>query len=245
MELSSRPSMTPQQAALSDASKSAVARYRNFAVGDTSWAFWVYYECLMTTLSGLPGVLGFGARAMLYPTLFRECGTKPAIGRGVVIRNPAVMKIGAAVMVDDYAVLDARGTQASLELGDHVSIGRFSTLAAKGGRIALGAGVNIGSYCRVATQSRIEIGPSVLVAAYCYIGPGNHDRGETDKPLIERPMEIKGGVTIGEHAWIGAHSTILDGVTIGSRAIVGAHSLVRDDVPDGAVVAGVPAKRIG
>jgi acetyltransferase-like isoleucine patch superfamily enzyme len=57
-------------------------------------------------------------------------------------------------------------------------------------------------------------------------------------------MENRGGVNIGAHAWIGAHSTILDGVTIGAGAIVGAHSLVRDDVPPGAVVAGAPARII-
>ncbi|MCB0322363.1 MAG: acyltransferase [Bdellovibrionales bacterium] len=55
-------------------------------------------------------------------------------------------------------------------------------------------------------------------------------------------MELKGGVRIGKHCWIGTRATILDGVTIGDHAVVGAHSLVREDVPPGAVVAGVPAK---
>ena len=49
-------------------------------------------------------------------------------------------------------------------------------------------------------------------------------------------------VRIGSNSWIGTRATILDGVTIGQNAIVGAHSLVKDDVPDGAVVAGTPAK---
>jgi acetyltransferase-like isoleucine patch superfamily enzyme len=55
-------------------------------------------------------------------------------------------------------------------------------------------------------------------------------------------MEIKGGVSIGAHAWLGARVTVLDGVRIGERAIIGAHSLVMDDVPDDAVAVGIPAK---
>ena len=43
---------------------------------------------------------------------------------------------------------------------------------------------------------------------------------------------------------MGARSTILPGVTIGSHCVVGAGSLVNKDVPDGTVVAGVPAKFI-
>ena len=52
-----------------------------------------------------------------------------------------------------------------------------------------------------------------------------------------------GLVTLRRNARIGSHCTIMPGVTIGEHAVVGAHSFVNRDVPDGAVVFGVPAKR--
>lgn len=53
-----------------------------------------------------------------------------------------------------------------------------------------------------------------------------------------------GRVKIGNRVFIGANSTILLNVTIGSDVIIGAGSLVNKDIPDGCVVAGVPAKFI-
>lgn len=239
-----KPAMTPQQAELTERSAGALAVYRGLAVGRASPFFLLRYELASILSSNLPGLCGYGLRALLYPGLFLSCGRKPAFGKGMLIRNPRSICLGDKVLLDDYTVLDARGVEAKINLGNHVSVGRFSTLAAKGGEISLADGVNIGSYCRIATQSRVQIGESVLVAAYCYIGPGNHQSGDEATPLISRQMEIKGGVKIGAHAWLGAHCTILDGVTVGEKAVIGAHSLVLDDVPDGAVVAGVPARRI-
>lgn len=239
------PAMTPQQRALTESSNSGFALYKDIAVGKASTLHLLHYELCLLMFGHLPGLLGLGTRSLFYPALFKACGKRPGFGRDLVIRNPRSISLGKKVLIDDCAVLDARGQNAALDLADYVSIGRFTTLAAKGGSIRLGQGVNVGSYCRIATQSMISIGESTLVAAYAYIGPGNHQQGDGDQALIERPMEIKGGVTIGREAWIGTRATILDGVTIGERAIVGAHSLVRDDVPAGAVVAGVPAKRIG
>lgn len=235
------PAMTPQQSMMTG--NSGLSMYRELAVGaDASLAAFLYYECCQLFLAGLGGLPGFGLRALCYPLMFKNCGKRPAIGRNVLVRNPARIALGKKNLIDDQAVLDARGKDASITLGDFVSIGRFTTLAAKGGHITLGNGVNIGSYCRVATQSKVTIGESVLIAAYAYIGPGNHQQGDDDTPLIAREMEIRGGVTIGAHAWIGARATILDGVTIGERAIVGAHSLVKDDVPADCIAVGSPAK---
>lgn len=241
---SSRPAVTPQQAEFTSSSKSSLQLYREISVGPVSIANCLYYEFAMLFLSGLPGLSGYALRTLLYPALFERCGTRPAFGRGVSIRRPKQITLGKKVLIDDYAVLDIRGDNAKISLGDFVSLGRFSTISAKQAEISLAPGVNIGSYCRIASQSKVEIAESVLVAAYCYIGPGNHQLGDQDTPMIAREMEIKGGVKIGAHSWIGAHSTILDGVTIGESSVVGAHSLVKDNVPARCVVAGSPARVI-
>jgi len=237
-----KPAMTPQQARLSDSGRSGLAIYRELVVGNSSWARLLHYELLMLGFSGLPGLLGFGARTLLYPALFQRCGKRPAFGKGMVIRRPAQISLGSKVMCDDYSVLDARGDSGIISLGDHVSLGRFSSIVARGGQIFLGNGVNIGSYCRIGSQSKVEIGDSVLFGAYTYVGPGNHMPGDENTPLIAQEMESKGGVKIGAHAWLGTHVTILDGVTIGEGAIVGAHSLVRDNVPAGMIAVGSPAR---
>jgi acetyltransferase-like isoleucine patch superfamily enzyme len=46
-------------------------------------------------------------------------------------------------------------------------------------------------------------------------------------------------------ASIGSNATIIAGVTIGESALVGAGAVVTSDVPDYAIVAGVPARKIG
>jgi len=239
-----KPAMTPQQASFVDGKESAFTLYRRLVVGEGGLISLLGYEVYTLFLSNMPGLLGMGLRALVLPLLFGRSGERPAVGRGVVIRNPAAISVGNRLLVDDYAVLDVHGNGGSISLGDYASLGRYSTIAAKGGRIKIGKAVNIGSYCRIATQSQLEIGESTLIAAYTYIGPGNHRRGDEKTPLIAQEMEIKGGVKIGTHVWIGARATILDGVTVGDGAIIGAHSLVREDVPPSAVVAGIPAKVI-
>ena len=244
------PAMSPQQRRFS-AAEGRLATYKEFLVGEESYLSFAGFELYNLLLSNIPSIVGLGLRSLALPFLFKGCGKGLVLGRGVVIRQPKNISVGRGVIVEDYAALDVRSgktpdkkavaQQAGIEIGDHVFIGRHSILAAKGGKIKLGAACNLSSYCRIATQSSVEIGESVLIAAYAYIGPGNHSTDD-GRPMIEQEMDVKGGVKIGAHSWIGTRATILDGVTIGKNVIVGAHSLVLEDVPDNAVVAGTPAR---
>jgi acetyltransferase-like isoleucine patch superfamily enzyme len=243
-ERSDEVAISPHQQRLTTSSQSPLSLYKELAVGKSSLLFLLKYEIVFGTLSGLPGLLGLGLRSVLYPGLLKKCGKRPAIERGVLFRNPKVITFGNKVVIDEGACLHA-DAESQMTFGDYVSIGRYTACVAKGGDITLESGTNIGSYCRVATQSGIRIGESTLIGAYTYIGPGNHIIDPKDPtPLIARGMESLGGVDIGANVWIGARATILDGVTIGDGAVIGAHSLVREDVPANTIVAGTPARVI-
>jgi acetyltransferase-like isoleucine patch superfamily enzyme len=225
------------------ASTGGLSLYKSLSVGEAgSWTSLIGYELYQHFCSDVSGVVGYGIRSMVLQLLL-GASKRPVIGKGVLIRRPRQIYLEKKVFVDDFAALDVRG-RGSIRVGAHAFIGRFSAVVAKEADVVIGDGVNIGTSCRIASQSKISIGTSTLIAAYCYIGPGNHQQGDGGQPLIEQGMEIKGGVTIGSNCWIGARATILDGVTIGDNAIVGAHSLVRESVPAGAVVAGTPARLI-
>jgi serine O-acetyltransferase len=53
-----------------------------------------------------------------------------------------------------------------------------------------------------------------------------------------------GAPSVGDRVRFGAYAVALGGVTIGDDAVVGAMSLVLNNVPEGAVVAGIPARII-
>lgn len=222
-------------------SSGGLKTYRELVSGN-SWFNFVREEFYSFFLSNLSGIIGFGLRSLTLPQILKSCGSRPAFGRGISLKRPSQISLGNKVMIDDYASIEAKGDEASISLGDFLSIGKYTIVTAKAGHIILESGVNISSHCRIATQTKVQIGESTLVAAYCYIGPGNHQRGGGS--IIEKPMELKGGVNIGKNVWIGAGSTILDGVTIGDRAVIGANSLVLNDVPPDTTVAGTPAKVI-
>lgn len=69
----------------------------------------------------------------------------------------------------------------------------------------------------------------------CRIGEGVH---------VSPGVNIAGGVKIGRLSWVGIGASVIQCVSVGSDAQVGAGAVVLTDVPDGRLVAGVPAKPI-
>lgn len=219
-------------------------QYARLAVGREGVGALLHYELVTGMLSGWPGAGGLWLRRKLYPGLLGSCGRGLIIGRNVTIRGASRIRLGRNVAIDDNVVLDARGAEASIELGDGVLISRNTILRARNGRIAIGAGSDIGANGLLATDSRLEMGRDVLIAAYVYVtAGGNHRYDDISRPIIRQGFTSKGGVRIGDDVWIGAQSTVLDGVAIGTGCVVGAHSLVNRSLAERSVAWGVPAVR--
>lgn len=112
-----------------------------------------------------------------------------------------------------------------------------------GGFYAIGEHCFIHPHSYITDRAYIRIGNNVRMARCSIVG---HD-GSVN--MINRAFGLKldnvGKVDIRDNVYIGLNAIILPGVTIGPNAIVAAGSVVRADVPEGSVVAGVPAKPVG
>lgn len=243
--MSAQPDIDPQiQNNLNQPRQASWRQYARLAVGSDAPGPFLRHELVTGALSGFPGALGLWLRRKLYPGLLAACGRGLILGRHVTIRGSGRIRLGKNVAIDDNAVLDARGAEASIEIGDGVLISRNTIVRARNGRIAIGAGSDVGANCILATDSRLEIGRDVLIAAFTYVTAGGHHRYEDPAvPIIRQGFVSKGGVTIGDDVWLGSHVAVLDGVSIGSGCVVGAHSLVNKSLAARSVAWGVPAIR--
>ncbi len=231
--------LTPEQEKVRE---SMLSSYKKLAVGNGNLLSLLAFEFYETFISNIGGFIGYGLRYSFLKLVFKNFGKKNVIGKGFRFKQGKAISIKDSCIIDDYVFIDARGSDAKINIEKNCFIGRNTIVSAKGAKIDFAAGTNISSNCRIATESKISIGENTLIAAYCYIGPGNHKVKQDGSLDISAGMEDKGGVKIGKNVWIGTKATILDGVTIGDNAIIGAYSLVNKDVASGQKVVGIPAK---
>ena len=144
---------------------------------------------------------------------------------------------------------------ADVSVGENVRIFKFVNAygcsidnnSKVGSFVEIQRGATIGKNCKISSHTFICEG--VHIADNCFIGhgvmftndlfpratnPDGSQQTDADWNLVE--TFVKKGASIGSNA------TILCGITIGENAMIGAGSMVTKDVPDGATVAGNPAK---
>jgi len=96
--------------------------------------------------------------------------------------------------------------------------------------------VEIGEHCMI--EGCAYLCPKTRIGNYVFIGPNvtiTNDK-YPPSPKLE-------GVTINDHASIGANSTIIAGVIIGKHARIGAGSVVTKNIPDYEKWKGNPARK--
>lgn len=147
-------------------------------------------------------------------------------GRGSKIYNSVRMdtppyrrfSIGRQSVVESFSCIN--NAVGDVVIGDHTRIGLHNTII---GPVSIGSHVNLAQ--------------GITVTAL------NHNFSEPNKRIDEQGVSTQ-EIVINDDVWIGANAVILPGVTIGSHCVVAAGAVVTKDIPDGCIVAGVPAKII-
>lgn len=230
---------------LDEPSRGAFARYRELTMSGTGVLRFLLYELVSFVVFPLPGAIGYALRRKLLKPFFGACGRGVIIGRSCIFRHPNRIRLGDAVTIDDYCLIDARGCgSAGLSIGSRTIVSRGCTVKSKAGEIKIGARVNIGTGTQIVSHSGIYIHDDVAIAGGCHLTGGTFHLSEFSKQPAERHPMSTGPIEIGAGSWLATGVIVLDGVAIGEGAVVSAGSVVTHEVESRTVVQGNPAKKV-
>ncbi|MEX2650064.1 MAG: DapH/DapD/GlmU-related protein [Alphaproteobacteria bacterium] len=153
--------------------------------------------------------------------------TEAFIHPTAVIDQPA--SIGAGTRVWHFAHV-----MAGAQIGRDCVIGQ---------NVMVGAGVVIGDGCKI--QNNVGVYQGITLEDGVFVGPSAvFTNVRNPRAGVERKNEF-GATLVRRGATIGANATILPGVELGAYCFVAAGAVVTRGVAAHALVAGVPARRIG
>jgi bifunctional UDP-N-acetylglucosamine pyrophosphorylase/glucosamine-1-phosphate N-acetyltransferase len=176
-----------------------------------------------------------GEDTMILPNTHLE--GKTLVGRGCVLGPNTILRrstVGDRCKVECSVVEDAT-------LEEEVSIGPFGHL--RSGSI-LEHGVHMGNF---GEAKNTRLGAGAKMGHFSYLGDATVGAGANigaGTITCNYDGQQKHRTEIGEGAFIGSDTMLVAPVKVGRGARTGAGSVVTHDVPEGAVVVGVPAKKM-
>ncbi|MBO6570713.1 MAG: Gfo/Idh/MocA family oxidoreductase [Kordiimonadaceae bacterium] len=157
-----------------------------------------------------------------------------------VVRYPNVQIHESAYVDDDVEIGEGTRVWHFSHLLSNVQIGKKCSI---GQNVVIGPNVSVGDRCKiqnnVSLYDGVTLGDGVFCGPSCVFTNVNNPRSD-----IERKDEFL-KTNVGNGASIGANATIVCGNQLGEHCFIAAGATVTKDVPPFALMAGVPARRIG
>jgi acetyltransferase-like isoleucine patch superfamily enzyme len=154
--------------------------------------------------------------------------------------------VGSAEVDPTATIGDGSSIWHLVQIRNEAKIGK-NCIVGRGAYI--GTGVIVGDNCKIQNYALVyepaKLGNGVFIGPAAVLTNDQFPRAVNPDGSIKSASDWDAvGVTIGDGASIGARAVCIAPVTIGAWALVAAGAVVTKDVPDYALVAGVPAKRI-
>jgi len=131
-------------------------------------------------------------------------------------------------------------TLTNVNMGDQVWINRFATVFSSHSEITIGSNCYVGPYVWIEGHAGLEIGNSVHIAGpgtniYTHSGMkmalnGEHLGNPGYKPKLDKTLDMRAPIRIGNNVWIGPNCSISPGAVIQDFVVVMPNTLVKPGV---------------
>jgi acetyltransferase-like isoleucine patch superfamily enzyme len=141
------------------------------------------------------------------------------------VETPRWVEVGAGVVIHEHGWLEVRQladrSEPSLVFEDDSRLNRF---------------------VKIVCFDSVRVGEGALLSDRVYVSDVEYEPGHADTPPAMRPLTEPRPVVIGAGVLVGIGAIVKPGVTIGDHAYIGAGSIVTKDVPSRALAVGAPAR---